>query len=212
MIDEHLASDTDFALVRQVRAECELDQTPIFVLGYTDTERSVWLRALQEGAEDYIQRPFNLAEVQLRVQNRIHFAQRYPALDRTCRSGKILTVDLCGGIPIHKMLVLYFEGMGYDYEFTLAQNWEQGFQLAQEELPHLVLVTPCGFAGENREECHRIRSEPKTASLPIICIVNTPVIEFLEIGVEDCLRIPMDLAGLEWRIINTITRSGAKSQ
>ncbi|NJN92699.1 MAG: response regulator [Anaerolineales bacterium] len=59
-----------------------------------------------------------------------------------------------------------------DYQLFLAENAEQALQLAQKELPHLILLDVMLYGSEldGLQVCRYLKNNPATQAIPIILL------------------------------------------
>ncbi len=59
-----------FQLVRELRRHRELSRTPVLLLSMRDREEDI-VRGLEEGADDYVTKPFNARELLARIRKQL---------------------------------------------------------------------------------------------------------------------------------------------
>jgi DNA-binding response OmpR family regulator len=59
-----------FQLVREIRAHKQLAHTPVVLLSMRDREEDI-VRGLEEGADDYVIKPFNARELLARIRKQL---------------------------------------------------------------------------------------------------------------------------------------------
>ena len=85
---------------------------------------------------------------------------------------KVLIVDDDNSVRMTFKVLLRKAG----YEFSEAENGEQGLQAAASTLPDLILCDINLGGGQNGfEVVEGLRANPTTASIPIILITGDPV-------------------------------------
>jgi CheY-like chemotaxis protein len=80
LLDVGLPDTDGYSLFRQIRSSARLRYTPIIFLTKR-TKKAERLAGLELGADDFINKPFDLEELYLRVQNAIHRAARESLTD-----------------------------------------------------------------------------------------------------------------------------------
>jgi len=98
-----------------------------------------------------------------------------------------------------------------DHEVAVAYSGAQALQLIQERPPDLVVLDIMMPRMNGIEVCHRIRSFPNVASVPILFLTAKgkieDKIEGFEAGADDYLTKPFDLRELELRVRALLRRS-----
>lgn len=113
---------------------------------------------------------------------------------------KILVVE--DEKDIRELLKTYLAMQGF--EVLLAADGEEALQVAQHELPHLVLLDLMLPGIDGYEVCRRLRRSIKTANIPIImltarCAMPDKLTGF-EIGADDYITKPFDAVELLARV------------
>lgn len=106
-------------------------------------------------------------------------------------SAKVLIVD--DEIDSLKLIGLLLESKGY--EVLAAQNGERAIEKALEEIPDLVILDVMMPGMSGYEVCRRLRTDPRTATIPILMFtaktqVMDKVIGF-EAGADEYLTKPI---------------------
>ena len=111
------------------------------------------------------------------------------------RKKKILLVDDAETILLMEKMFL---GKG-SYDYVTARDGEQAIELAESELPDLILLDIVMPKLNGFEACLRLRSSSVTSSIPIIMVTTrgegTNVERGFESGATDYIKKPID--GLE---------------
>ncbi len=123
---------------------------------------------------------------------------------------KILIVD--DDLDTLRLVGLLLERKGY--EIIVADNGRQGLAKAASEIPDLILLDVMMPEIDGVEVLRRLRSDPKTARIPIIMFtaksqVEDKVLGF-ESGADDYLTKPTHPAELIARVRTILARSAAK--
>jgi len=130
-------------------------------------------------------------------------------------NGKVPVVLIVeDSIDLRKYLREYFEN---SYQILEAENGLGGLKIASEEQPDLIISDVMMPEMDGFELCKRIKTETKTAHIPIILLTaRTPVedrIEGIETGADDYITKPFNLAVLTARVKNLlISRSNLKEK
>ena len=111
------------------------------------------------------------------------------------RKKKILLVDDAETILLMEKMFL---GRG-SYDFVMARDGQQAIELAESELPDLILLDVMMPKLDGFEACLRLRSSSVTRSIPIIMVTTrgegANVEKGFENGATDYITKPID--GLE---------------
>lgn len=111
---------------------------------------------------------------------------------------KVLIVD--DEMPLRDLLGEFLEGEGY--EVLLASAGEEGIELAEREIPHVILLDVKMPGIDGIEVCKRLKAEPKTQFIPVIMItgyVDNKMVA-IESGADDFVNKPIDLVELAVRV------------
>lgn len=98
-----------------------------------------------------------------------------------------------------------------NYEILAAQDGEQGLEMATREIPDLILLDIMMPKMDGYEVTRRLRSNPETASIPIIMFTAKAQVEDkvegLEAGADDYLTKPTHPTELVARVKAVLKRS-----
>jgi DNA-binding response OmpR family regulator len=120
---------------------------------------------------------------------------------------KLLIVE--DDLDITDMLNAYFCVQGYE---VLLANWgEDGVRTCQTSHPDLVILDISLPDIDGYEVAGRLRSDRRTADIPIIFLAEkrdrTDRLTGLELGVDDYINKPFDVQELRLRVRNVLRRS-----
>jgi two-component system alkaline phosphatase synthesis response regulator PhoP len=122
---------------------------------------------------------------------------------------RILVIEDDPGALRLAQYVLQYEG----YEVLTATNGLVGLKKAQSEQPDLVVLDVMLPGVDGFEICHRLRSEPETAQLPILMLsAKAEAVDRamgLKVGADDYLIKPTDAAEI-LRIVKKLLAEKAK--
>jgi two-component system alkaline phosphatase synthesis response regulator PhoP len=122
---------------------------------------------------------------------------------------RILVIEDDPGALRLAQYVLQYEG----YEVLTATNGLVGLKKAQSEQPDLVVLDVMLPGVDGFEICHRLRSEPETAQLPILMLsAKAEAVDRamgLKVGADDYLIKPTDAAEIV-RIVKKLLAEKAK--
>ena len=97
------------------------------------------------------------------------------------------------------------------YAVTLADDGVKGLELAQTQLPDLVLLDIMLPGLNGMQVCERLKADPKTQSIPIIMLSarseEADVISGLSSGADDYITKPYNAEELILRIRNLLKRT-----
>ena len=115
---------------------------------------------------------------------------------------KILVVDDESGM--RKFIVSQLE----DYNILEASDGKQGWELAKQHLPDLIVLDFMMPEMDGMEVCRKLRDYPPTSRIPIVLVTahagDGPRLEALDIGVNDFLTKPFSSVELRSRIRNLL--------
>ena len=101
---------------------------------------------------------------------------------------------------IDSLEILKQELLAYDYEVLTAANGMEGLRRAQEEEPDLLVLDVMLPGLDGFEVCHRLRTMPQTAELPIIMLSakaqDNDKSTGLKVGANKYLTKPVNLSEL----------------
>lgn len=91
-----------------------------------------------------------------------------------------------------------------DCSIWSATDAEASLEIAQSELPDIILLST-GLSGSNGYEvCRRLKSNEQTRHIPVILVVNHGELDGadfgLDLGAVDCISHPVDAATLRFRV------------
>lgn len=110
---------------------------------------------------------------------------------------------------ISGMLYSHFAENGY--QVLHAEDAESTLDVSRTNIPNLILLSTTLPGAEASAVVKELRATPRTAHVPIICLVPqaeyTASLQLLELGADDCVAKPFDIEELSLRIENAIARS-----
>lgn len=193
-------------VLRALRADHQTLCIPVILLADKKCEHRVQaLTALQLGADDYVRGPFDIAELQLRIRNKILFARRQRATATPGDSAaRLLIVE--DDFDISSLLNVYFRNLGY--QVSLAHKGKTGLELAQRENPQLILLDIGLPDISGYEVCRTLRSTPQTSHIPLLFLTQkdqvSDKLQGLELGADDYITKPFDIEELKHRVERTL--------
>ena len=121
-------------------------------------------------------------------------------MSETARAKKILIVDDTKDI----LLVVSRRLKSWGYEPLTAESGEEGLQIAQEQLPDLVLLDIMMPRMKGRDVCAFLKANPKTKHIPVIFLTALGLTDHIkagmDLGAEDYIVKPFEPAELKERI------------
>ena len=121
--------------------------------------------------------------------------------------GRILIVE--DDFDISNMLRIYFGGQGFDV--MVAPRGGEAFNLARQQLPHLIILDIMLPDMDGYAVCRQLRQTIRTSHIPIIFLTQkderSDRIAGLELGADDYITKPFDIEELKLRVQNAITRA-----
>ena len=98
----------------------------------------------------------------------------------------------------------------WGYDALTAQSGEEGLEIAEAQLPDLILLDIMMPKMKGRDVCIRLKANPKTQHIPVIFLsaLGLPdhVKAGLDLGAADYLVKPFEPATLKERIAITLAR------
>ena len=98
----------------------------------------------------------------------------------------------------------------WGYVALTAQSGEEGLQVAQEQLPDLILLDIMMPKMKGRNVCARLKADPKTAKIPVIFITALGLADHIkagmDLGADDYIVKPFEPAELRERIMICLAR------
>ena len=112
--------------------------------------------------------------------------------------------------PSAKRLICYtLEQEGY--QVLNASNGVEGLRMAREEKPDLLVLDVMLPGLDGFELCHRLRTDPQTARLPILMLSakaqDADISVGLRLGADDYLTKPADPAEIVKRVAKLLAKS-----
>ncbi|HLB47244.1 MAG TPA: response regulator [Anaerolineales bacterium] len=121
--------------------------------------------------------------------------------------GRILIVE--DDFDISNMLRIYFSGQGFDV--MVAPRGGEAFNLARQQLPHLIILDIMLPDMDGYAVCRQLRQTIRTSHIPIIFLTQkderSDRIAGLELGADDYITKPFDIEELKLRVQNAIARA-----
>ncbi len=122
-------------------------------------------------------------------------------------SRKILVVD--DSDNIRTVLKVNFEWIGYDV--LSARDGEEAIHLVQEEKPDLIILDVMMPRRNGYQVCRRFKSDPQTASIPVILLTAKSQEEDMfwgrDCGADEFITKPFQTSELEAAVRSLLSRS-----
>jgi len=100
--------------------------------------------------------------------------------------------------------------VSWGYEPLTASSGEEGLEVAQEKLPHLVLLDIMMPKMKGRDVCARLKADPRTNHIPVIFITALGLADHIkagmDLGADDYIVKPFEPAELKERIAVVLAR------
>ena len=122
--------------------------------------------------------------------------------------GKRLILVIDDESSIRKTVSRRLERDGY--HVIAAESGEEGLRLALEKLPDLVLLDVMIPKMKGRDVCARLKSDPKTAHIPVIFLTALGLADHIQagmaLGADDYIVKPFEAEELKERIAVCLAR------
>ena len=120
---------------------------------------------------------------------------------------RILVVDDTKDI----LLVVSRRLKSWGYEPIIAESGEEGLQIAEQQLPDLVLLDIMMPKMKGRDVCARLKGNPKTQKIPVIFLTALGLADHIkagmDLGADDYIVKPFEPAELKERITICLARA-----
>ena len=117
-------------------------------------------------------------------------------------SQSILAID--DSADIHQLLRVRLKNIGNEVELKHALTGEDGFNMARDEQPDLILLDVVMPDATGFEVCSRLKSEPETRNIPVIFLTGSTEVDQklqgFDLGAIDYIQKPFDPAELNARV------------
>ena len=108
------------------------------------------------------------------------------------------------------LLVIGRRLQSWGYEVFTAESGEEGLRIAQERLPHLIILDIMMPKMKGREVCARLKANPKTQHIPVIFLTALGLADHvkagMDLGADDYLVKPFEPEELKERITIVLSR------
>jgi two-component system alkaline phosphatase synthesis response regulator PhoP len=98
----------------------------------------------------------------------------------------------------------------WGFEALTAESGEEGLRVAEEKVPHLILLDIMMPTMKGRDVCARLKANPKTQHIPVIFLTALGLADHIragmELGAEDYIVKPFEPAELKERITIVLAR------
>jgi len=98
------------------------------------------------------------------------------------------------------------------YQVFTASNGVEGLKKAREENPDLIVLDVMLPGLDGFELCHRLRTDPKTAPLPILILSaksrEVDIATGLKVGADDYLTKPADPSAVVNKVAGLLSQRG----
>lgn len=189
ILDINMPGLDGFQVMQQLRAASDPLMPPILVLS-AQYDRATILRALSEGARDYVSKPFDRDELLMRVRNLIdaHLAQRL--LHDRKELLEEMVAERTRKLQHSQLQVVQKLGQAAEY-----RDEETGNHILRMSHISALLAESCGWSSRDTE----------------LMLHASPMHDIGKIGIPDSILLkPGKLDADEWAIMQTHTSIGAR--
>ena len=127
-------------------------------------------------------------------------------MPETASKKRILVVD--DTKDVRQVVARRLESWGY--EALMAESGEEGLQVAEAQVPDLILLDVMMPKLKGREVCARLKANPKTEKIPVIFLTALGLADHvkagMDLGAEDYIVKPFEPAELKDRIAIVLAR------
>ena len=103
----------------------------------------------------------------------------------------------------------------WGYEPLTAESGEEGLRIAEQQLPHLILLDIMMPTMKGRDVCARLKANPKTAKIPVIFLTALGLADHIragmDLGADDYIVKPFEPAELKDRIAVALARYSSQA-
>jgi DNA-binding response OmpR family regulator len=116
-------------------------------------------------------------------------------------------------VDIANMLRIYFSSLGYMVDH--AANGASALEKTRHTMPHLIILDIMLPDIDGYEVCRNLRTTTRTSHIPVIFLTQkderSDKLQGLELGADDYITKPFDIAELKLRVQNAIARADRES-
>jgi signal transduction histidine kinase/DNA-binding response OmpR family regulator len=233
LLDIMMPGMDGFEFCKMAKDDDELKHIPIMLLTAKLTTADK-IEGFNLGAEDYLLKPFNSEELVVRIQNIIRRAR--PKTSKDGQKGPVSKVyDLKQDEEKYKqeprgngekILVIDDEPINIEvlesrlkfsnYQVISASDGMEGLQVAEEELPDLIILDLMMPKMTGYEFCKHIRANEKLKEVPLIMLTGkdtvTDKIYGYNLGADDYMTKPVNKVDLLMRVYALLRAKALQNQ
>lgn len=199
-------------LLLAVRRDPRLSSIPVIIVS-AEMQRDYVMQAIQAGVSDFLFKPFKPDELARKVRNALTNSYSTPANQgRNAEAvaskpeNKRPTVLVVDDTPFNLRMVA---GLLQDqYQIKVSANGIKAINICQAAAPDLVLLDVMMPEIDGFEVCRRLKSDPRTAHVPIIFLTAIgdadKIAEGFELGAVDYVTKPIEPVILKARVAAAI--------
>ncbi|MDY6825176.1 MAG: COR domain-containing protein [Thermodesulfobacteriota bacterium] len=183
LLDVKMPDEDGFEVIKQLKSNPVTASIPVILISGMSELESM-LTGFELGAVDYITKPFHPLEVLARIRNHLllSVSKRLPPFLGNSQDHKYSIIVVDDNILDRKLLATALDDNGY--KTFMAKDGLMARKLAESELPDLILLDVNMPDEDGFEVTKQLKSNPVTASIPVILISGMSELESMFTGFE----------------------------
>jgi len=189
LLDLHMPECDGFEVMAQLKVLQKGDYLPILIVS-SDSDEDVKFNALESGAKDFLNKPFNRVEAEIRIRNLIEVRMLHNQLVGQNKELELKVADRTSELYDTQVDVIQRLSRAIEY-----RDSETGLHIIRMSHYSACLASKLGFT---KKECEMV-------------LAATPLHDIGKIGIPDNILLkPGKLTPPEWTIMKTHTTIGGE--